>query len=141
MNYWKIAFFVLGGAFIIILCFILFNPKPLENNDKVFYKTDTLIKILPQKVIEIKNAKPKIIYRHDTIIQTPPFFAIVDTIIEKDTLRAEFTFPENNFSLNYHSQSDSILTITNIVTKTETNWLERAAFLFGGIIFGIIISK
>jgi hypothetical protein len=141
MNYWKILFIVTLIALIGFLIYFSMSKNKTPSTGRIIWKSDTIMKVLPQKIVEIRNAKPKIIYLKDTIIETQPFIAKLDTIIRRDTIWAEYVFPENSFSLGYRSQSDSLLQITNTMTKTETYWVEKAAYLLGGILFGIIITK
>lgn len=141
MNYWRISFFAISLIFIGIIIFLSCQKENIQIKEKILVETDTVVRLLPQKIIEIKQSKPKIIYLRDTILQTQPFTALLDTILLKDTVRAEYTFPENTFSVLLRSQSDSLLQITNTMTKTETLWYEKAAYLLGGILIGIIINK
>jgi hypothetical protein len=141
MNFWKILFIVTIIAFIVFLIFHFITKTETPTTGRIIWKSDTVLKVLPQKIVEIRNAKPKIIYLKDTIIETQPFIAKLDTIILRDTIWAEYVFPENRLSLGYRSQSDSLLQITNTMTKTETYWVEKAAYLLGGILIGIIITK
>ncbi len=130
-------------AFALLLLFLLINNLPLKKQDYVVHKIDTIIKIIPQKEIKIVEAKPKIKFILDTIIQTKPFVATIDTVIVRDTLYAQFMFPDNLMSINVRRSSDSVLLpqITIEKTKYERNWYETAAAFGGGLILGLIIGK
>lgn len=131
-------------ALVIGVLFYYVVQNPLYNQQhEIIYKIDTIVKIIPQKEIEIIEAKPKIRYIRDTIIQTQPFVAQLDTILMRDTLFAQYKFPDNLMSINVKTSNDSIKLpqITIERTKYERNWYELATALGGGIILGLILGK
>lgn len=116
-----------------------------ENNNQISIvnRIDTVVKIIPQKEIKIVEAKPKIKYIRDTLIQTSPFVVVLDTIIQRDTIFASYQFPENIVSLNLRGSSDTIK-VPQIVferQKIERNWYEIGAAVAGGFILGLILGK
>ncbi|MBI5325033.1 MAG: hypothetical protein HZB41_07160 [Ignavibacteriae bacterium] len=104
---------------------------------------DTIIKEIKFPPVKIVKAKPVIKFIRDTIIETKPFEAILDTIAKSDTVRLKYEFPENYFSLEVSRKPDSLL-IENltIIDKTTVNgnWWEKPAYFTGGTLIGIIIG-
>ena len=105
---------------------------------------DTVYKLVPAKPIIINKVRPKLVYIRDTIIQTKPFAASIDTVIQRDTVRAYYEFPVNLFSLDIRRHPDSLriekLTILQSVEKPRP-WWETPAYIVGGILTGMIITK
>ena len=132
---------------IIVLLLSFFLGRSSKNcNDTVqtILKRDTMIIVKQSEPIIIEKAKTKIVYIRDTIIQTQPFIAVVDTIIKKDTVYAKFEFPANNFDLWIKKKMDSTLIQTITITKEtikERPWWEASAYTIGGTIVGFLIGK
>lgn len=129
-------------ALVVVIYFALQSPWK-SNQNSIIYRIDTVIQIIPKKEIEIIEAKPKIHFVHDTIIQTKPFVAIVDTIILRDTLYAKYHFPENLMSVNLRTSGDTIRLPQITIEKEhfERNWYEIWAALGGGLILGLILGR
>jgi|DewCreStandDraft_4_1066084.scaffolds.fasta_scaffold00022_63 hypothetical protein len=132
---------------IIILLSSYFLGRSSKNcNDSVqtIIKRDTVIVVKQSEPIIIEKAKTKIVYTRDTIIQTQPFIAVVDTIIKKDTVYAKFEFPVNNFDLWIKKKPDSTLIQTITITKEITKdrpWWEASAYSLGGAVIGFLLGK
>lgn len=130
---------------LIIVAIIYFILQNNINNKQnlVVHKIDTIIKIIPQKEIKIVEGKPKIQYIRDTIVQTQPFVARLDTILLRDTIFAQYQYPENLMSIEVRTSNDSIRLprITIERTKYERNWYELATAYGGGIILGLILGR
>ncbi len=119
-------------------------------NGNITYKNiqqivvDTLFIEKQSEPIIIKEIKPKLIYRHDTVIVTPPFIAKVDTIIQRDTIRIEYFYPENLMNLSVFPKPDSLeirnIYITKEITKSN-NWWELPAGILSGVILGYFIGN
>ena len=106
---------------------------------------DTIINIVQQPPIVIYKAKPVIEYQtdYDTVIVTKPFIARVDTIIVRDTIHAEYTFPQNTFSMVLKRKPDSIFTYKEYVIKTEymkEPWYEKPLYATGGLLLGYFLG-
>lgn len=95
-------------------------------------KYDTVLK--PSEPIFIRG-KSTITYinERDTIIQTKPFTAKLDTIVRQDTFSIMYSYPENDFDLKvwrhpdsafYRYQVDSV--ITERVVEEKRSFWERA---------------
>ena len=132
---------------IIVLLLSYFLGRSSKNcNDSVqtIIKRDTVIVVKQSEPIVIEKAKTKIVYTRDTIIQTQPFIAVVDTIIKKDTVYAKFEFPANNFDLWIKKKPDSTLIQTITITKEITKdrpWWEASAYTLGGAVIGFVLGK
>ena len=135
------------ALFIIVLLLSFFlgrSSKNCSDSVQTIIKRDTVIVVKQAEPIIIEKAKTKIVYTRDTIIQTQPFIAVVDTIIKKDTVYAKFEFPANNFDLWIKKKPDSTLiqtiTITKEITK-ERPWWEASAYTLGGAVIGFVLGK
>jgi hypothetical protein len=101
---------------------------------------DTIIKTIPSEPIILEKVKMKIVYRADTIIQTAPFTASIDTIIVKDTLNAVYKFPENLFSLSLRMPQDTIKTIYQVsVPVVKCVWYDKLLYFGAGALSGGLI--
>ncbi|OGU58945.1 MAG: hypothetical protein A2X64_02865 [Ignavibacteria bacterium GWF2_33_9] len=139
-NFWKYTAIIFFGVSVILL--ILSRCNKVDGAGSIDVKRDTIVRYLPQKIVEIKQAKPKIIYLKDTFYQSPPFIARLDTVILHDTIKTEFTFPENYFSMKYLPEKDSVIEInTKIIKKKEKHRLKELSLFLGGLILGILITK
>lgn len=107
---------------------------------------DTIINTVQQPPIIIYKAKPVIEYQtdYDTVIITKPFIAKIDTVIIRDTVHAEYVFPQNTFSMILKRKPDSVVTFREYVIKTEyikDAWWEKPAWATGGILLGYLLGK
>ena len=103
---------------------------------------DTIIKTVESEPVIIEKIKPKIIYSRDTVIKTNPFVAFVDTVIKRDTVFAEYTYPENLFSLEIREPVDSIMIpqITEYKEK-QVEWWEKPLFFITGSFVGYLLGN
>jgi len=143
----KYKYILALGLLIIVLLLSFFLGRSSKNcNDTVqtIIKIDTVIVVKKAEPIIIEKAKTKIVYTRDTIIQTQPFIAVVDTIIKKDTVYAKFEFPANNFDLWIKKKPDSTLIQTITITKEiikDRPWWEASAYSLGGAVIGFLFGK
>ncbi len=140
--------YIFALALMIIVLLLSFflgrSSKNCSNTVQTILKRDTVIIVKQSEPIVIEKAKTKIIYTRDTIIQTQPFIAVVDTIIKKDTVYAKFEFPANNFDLWIKKKPDSTLIQTITITKEiikERPWWEASAYSLGGAVIGFLLGK
>lgn len=144
-------------AFTVIICLLLgglfgsfFFPKTVTktvtrniiSRDTLPPVIDTLVKYVslpPIKIIEHGD----IIYVRDTIIETQPFVAVLDTVVKRDTLNLEYYFPENLFKIDLRFKPEETKIITKYVTiNTNTEiekpepWYIKAAYGAGGVLLG-----
>jgi hypothetical protein len=104
---------------------------------------DTIIKTIPSKPIIINKVKTKLVKVRDTTIQTEPFAASIDTIVNTDTIKALYEFPENLMSLRINKKPDSLLLRTITVfqpVEKKVDWWEKPAVFLGGAIIGLTIG-
>jgi hypothetical protein len=140
--------YIFALALIIIVLLLSFflgrSSKNCSDTVQTIIKRDTVIIVKQAEPIIIEKAKTKIVYTRDTIIQTQPFIAVVDTIIKKDTVYAKFEFPANNFDLWIKKKPDSTLIQTITITKEivkERPWWEASAYTLGGAVLGFVLGK
>ena len=127
-------------AFLLILP-VLFACCPNQSFTEIERTT------IDTAVIDIKfdtiyfEAEPEIIYRQDTLILTPPFSALIDTVIEKDTVRIRYAFPENSATVTVREHADTVYSQIKTIKKTEVIREETSYFEFGGYaIAGLILG-
>ena len=104
---------------------------------------DTIIKEIKLPPVRIVKAKPVIKIVRDTVIETKPFIASLDTIAINDTVKMQYEFPENYFSLQVMRKPDSVrLEKLTLIEKTmeNGNWWEKPAYFTGGALLGLIIG-
>lgn len=134
--------------FIIAIFFIGYLLNQRNNSDgkviqEIFIK-DTIEKIKYSEPIIITKVRTKIIKTSDSQIVTNPFISKLDTIINQDTITAVYEFPENMFSIKFHSAPDTV-TLRKIEliqnNKEEKKWWEVPLYITGGIILGFLIGS
>lgn len=110
-------------------------------NQIINHTTDTLTVV--QEPIVIEKIKPKLIYRLDTIIQTRPFTAVVDTIYKYDTIQVKYDYPENQMQLAIRMATDTVYNKKEILTTTQRNepWWEDPLIATGGLVLGYLLSN
>lgn len=110
--------------------------------DRVVFR-DTIIKEIKLPPLKIVKTKSVIKILRDTFIVTKPFVASLDTIAINDTVKMQYEFPENNFSLHVMRKPDSVkfekLTVIESAIQ-EGLWWEKPAYFTGGALLGIIIG-
>ena len=145
MEKYKYIFALALMVIVLLLSFFLGrSSKNCTDTVQTIIKRDTVIVVKQAEPIIIEKAKTKIVYTRDTIIQTQPFIAVVDTIIKKDTVYAKFEFPANNFDLWIKKKPDSTLIQTITVTKEiikDRPWWEASAYSLGGAVIGFLLGK
>lgn len=115
--------------------------EPITNT---IVRKDTVLIIKEAEPIVIEKIKPKIIYKRDTIIETKPFIAVVDTVIKRDTVYAKYEFPDNSFDLMIRKKPDSTMIQTIYITKEimrERSWWETPVYIIGGVAVGFTVGS
>ncbi len=121
----------------IIICLLLILHFVNKNGSKsiVTFQHDTLYLIKESEPIVIEKAKTKIKYIKDTVFQSQPFVAELDTIVWQDTIHSSFIFPENLISLEIRKKPDTTkiekITITKEIPQKESWWKEPLIFISG----------
>ncbi len=106
-------------------------------------KFDTIEIVMPVEKIVIQKAKPRIKILRDTIIETKPFVAEVDTIVKSDTVSAKYIFPENLFELQISRKADTFRIPQFVVAKQDRkkDWLDKIGTFIVGVSLGYLIAK
>jgi len=114
---------------IIIIIMYFFYSNNNKINTKYINKIDTIYK-LKIDTINIKS-KAKVIYKHDTIYTTSAFEAQLDTNLNNNKIKINYSFPENTFRFNL-IKSDTLITLNKIELKEITN--EKECYFYGYLI-------
>jgi len=116
MNYKTIINKVMIVITIVILT-LLMNKQffPAEIITEIKYVHDTLL--IKSEPIILEKIKAKIIYIKDTIIESKPFIARIDTIIKYDTIKIDYIFPDNEFNLFIRKKPDTTFNNNIYITK------------------------
>lgn len=140
MEKYRIISLVLAIFSGFLLIKLLINDNP-ESNQSIIIKKDTVI-VRQNEIIKIDKIVPKIVFVRDTIIETKPFVATIDTVIKRDTVLLRYDFPENLFSMKVTPAIDSIK-IEKIYEykERELSWYERATLFAAGFGIAFLISK
>ena len=105
---------------------------------------DTVYEVVEAEPLVIEKVRTKIIRRFDTVIKTRPFTAKLDTIVNRDSVRAEYDFPENLMSLDIRRGPDSLRLQNMTVFRTdprEEHWWETPAYVAGAVIIGYLLGS
>lgn len=114
-----------------------------EFAERVVVKRDTFIVVKAAPPIKLERAKAKIKYLRDTIIETKPFEARIDTIINNDTIYLWYNYPMNAFDLFVKKKPDSTIVHEIYITKEvirKRAWWEAPAFIAAGAAAGYVIG-
>jgi hypothetical protein len=113
----------------IIICLLLILHFVNKNEIKsiVTYQHDTLYIVKEAEPVIIERAKTKIKYVKDTLIQTQPFVAELDTIVRQDTIYSSFIFLKIFYLLKSgKNQTQQRLNKSHIIRNTsERKLVER----------------
>jgi hypothetical protein len=144
-NPWLIALlgFVLG-----VFTIFLVYPRgekivKMPVREKITLR-DTILKIIKPEPLVINKTRLKIIRQSDTIIQSKPFTAELDTVISRDTMKFRYEYPQNVFSFYLAKKPDTLRYQQIVVRETiekERPWWEIPVSVGGGIIAGVLIGK
>jgi hypothetical protein len=138
-----ILFFLGFGCGYFFSKFNIENKTLLSNSEKEI-KRDTIVKMQLQAPLILYKTKLKIIKTSDTVIQSNPFIAKLDTIIQHDTIKADYEFPQNLLSFELKRRPDTlkIQTIEKIKTVPESKpWWQTPAYVGAGVILGYLLGK
>lgn len=107
-------------------------------------KRDTICRVVPSDPVIIEKIRPKIIEKRDTLLMVSPFSARIDTVVKYDTIRAEYEFPENLFSMELRRRPDTVNIYRDTISRTKTKerpWWESAAYIAGGALLGFLMGS
>ncbi len=141
-------YYIFIGLFLIGIIIGFLLPGMLYKSEVKFIeaetKIDTIIKIKENPPLEIVKYQPKIRYLRDTIFTTYNFTAQIDTVIIRDTLKAEYHYPENIFSMKLTRSPDSLIqeSITKIkIIEKQSSWWQTPLIIAVSVCGGYIISE
>ena len=105
---------------------------------------DTVYSVIRSEPIIINKVKTKIHKIKDTIIATNPFRAELDTVVQSDTVRFRYDFPDNLMSLDIRKPPDST-SIQRIMVlqppEKDKSWWENPILILAGVLLGFILGK
>lgn len=101
--------------------------------------------VITKPAVYIRDTARIIEYKTDTVLQTPPFTACLDTVYNGDSLQQCFEFPAMTFLFNYKFKPDTVkYTIRIPEVKTQiienTNWWKIGGGLVLGLATGYIVK-
>lgn len=156
------VFFAILGIVIGLAISALFKgcsdiPSLFSSTKDTLYAVDTVDRIIPGDTVTIYG-KAQIRYikdtvaisdtvfvLRDTVYETPPFIATLDTITpDCDTAHIEYRFPLNTFFMELNRSADTVKTQYVTLTVREykkPQWYEYAGAAAVGVIVGFFVKK
>ncbi len=132
------------GVIVGLLLFYTFGNETGKEVTSLSIIRDTIVQVVTPEPIIIEKVKTKIRYHRDTIIQTKPFIASLDTIVKHDTIKCYYAFPDNLLSLHIAQTEDTIITHQIKLTHTSIAsdpWWHEPLYILGGVISGYAIKS
>lgn len=111
--------------------------------------------VLPPDTVYLDRVKAKIVYRNlpvydtitnttyfvDTVLQTKPFIAYMDTSVGCNKIKLEYHYPENTYrNLNFVSCPDTVIVKDSTITTTMVDSQQAATYATYGFIGGFILG-
>jgi long-subunit fatty acid transport protein len=139
----------LAAAFLLGKCSTV-CPKPQAGQ---IVKIDTVWVVKNHPADTFIIAKPRIVFRTDTLTDTTFIDVIKDTAwtasdevrtVKSDTVQTEFLYPEMMFKhrINYSKDSGRTITImTERLIEKERPWWELPVSILGGVVIGYGIGR
>lgn len=136
---YKVVVFLILGAFLLILSQCEGDPEPPKQE----IIRDTIYREIAREPITIYRTVAQVEKIRDTIIESPPFVARMDTVIGCDTISTAYEFPENLVSLSLRSKPDSVPSEvrTIILPAEKSKWWEKPAIALLGVAVGLMIGR
>lgn len=149
---------VLIGIVIILLVLTKCSEPALKQIETTIYKPGRIDTVIQERIVysgfkgkgKVKvDDKPIEAEFNGKAYIVNPFVAKLDTAIGKDSFRIKYSYPLNEFELNY-KRYDSIqfitrtdtLKITNTIIETESKpWYEYLIYAIGGFTVGYVLGK
>lgn len=139
---------------ILLLCGVFYGGYYLGNKVNVqreiqtieYSKIDTCYQ---EKIIEHSPIKifqeGKIVYIRDTIIESKPFVASIDSVMTRDTIKVSYAFPQNRFDIDLHRMPDTVHTKILILNKTTEcppePWYIKPIYAGAGLLIGFGLGR
>ena len=111
--------------------------KPTETVHTHSEHRDTVVQVQPREVVRLVRvpADTVIVTEHDTV-------AMLDTIINHDTITVDYSYAHQAFSLLYRPRPDSVVTVyVTQVKTTERAWWIDALTHTGAAALGYTIGS
>jgi hypothetical protein len=94
--------------------------------------------------IEVRDTLLDTVYCIDTVLQSQPFTAYMDTSVGCHKIKLEYNFPEHTFTnLSFVSCPDTLLVQDTVIRTTSTSIKDAvtygAAGVLGGFVLGLIV--
>ncbi len=117
------------------------NKHQCPKYELVRVDTVEIVKVVEK--VQIRKAKPRIIYKNDTIYRCNGFIARLDTVVQKDTITVSYEFPEHLFNIEIARGNDTlrIPSFHYSLQKKEKTWLDYAAPFIIGTAIGFVLGK
>lgn len=128
-------------AIIVAILTIMVNRT---NKDEIpnEIQRDTITRIIERKPTIIDKKRASIRIKKDSLIQTKPFIARIDTFHKHDTISLAYDYPENTFSMTYSHKPDTTTTIREKqITEKERSWYEAPLYILSGAAIAEIIRS
>lgn len=128
-------------AIIVAILTILVNRTD-KDEIPIEIKRDTITKIIERKPTIIDKRQASIRIKKDSLIQTKPFIARIDTQYKLDTISLTYDYPENTFSMTYTHKPDTTTTIREKqIAEKEQSWYEKPLYILSGAAIAEIIRS
>ena len=95
-NLFKYLTCFISGFVLGFVIYYMFSSKVNYLQSKTIEHKDTIFEIKQCEPIIISKFKTNTVYKSDTLIESKPFTAFIDTVIIRDTIRASFDFPDKH---------------------------------------------
>lgn len=107
-------------------------------------RLDTIVHEIHHEPVIIQHAKADTVIRlqTDTVYRTTAFVSKIDTVIHRDTVHAEYAFPQHTFSVALRQSPDSVQYVTKEVFITKhraTPWFEYVGSALAGVAVGYVV--
>lgn len=141
---------VLVNIILFVLLIVLWYSRQSRGGDDIaigewskVLQRDTVVKLVYQDPIVITKTKVKIKKTRDTIILTPPFVMVFDTIVKRDTIMARFEYPEQLFSFAIRRSADTNYTERLLVSKEKPSMVfwEQTLTVIGAVAAGFLVGR
>lgn len=109
-----------------------------NHNDTVTTIKNDTIKIVTKGKIIYDTTEQEIIIKDTVKINVLPFISSIDSIVNQDTCKIIYYYPQNRFEVGINRQQASIITITKYVeVEKKIEWYESKPFNIGlGVLAG-----
>jgi len=127
---------------ILLLGYYLFTNETSQPKEKYVTKIDTSYLAIFKDPIKYEKIKAETIYEiNDSTNKIIYFKAEADTVLNFDTVKITYSYPENYFEIKISGKADSIM-VQNMYSESieylNPNWWENPLYFIFGFLIGII---